>query len=554
MLRAWRSKRGSLTTAAILTGVFLVWLARHISTLLTSNVAFNDLRFYWVYLGTFLLLAATMVLAHFDKPKGDRSAPDDKYVVAIVPAYNEDEDVLKDCLQSFLHQTRKPNEVHVIDDGSTTSDYASVKEWFVKAAALQGVEAVWKRTKNGGKRHAQAQAIAVTPHASIYVTVDSDSVLDRSALYELLLPFSDESVQSVAGVVLARNNTKNILARITDLLFVTGQLIDRSAMSTLGSVLVNSGGLAAYRASVVRCNFTAYLHESFFGKHIEFSDDSMLTLYALHQGKTVQQPTAYVFTMMPENIKHHIRQQVRWSKGSFIRSWWRLKYLPILSFGFMRQLSGWLQFTLTSTMAFVILVVHPLQTNVLYIGMLLMPIVVGYAKALRYITVRRSDQSFVSQLVTYAMAPLAVLWAYFVLRPVRWYAMATCLRTGWGTRKKVEVSMSPQVVQAVQASPFLRGGYTKNMAYHVAHRSYVAYATYRYKQYMVRMAHMNIQEAEAFWLETYRTMSARQKRNVWRYFRMVYACMPPQQKATNAALHTTNQAVAWHYYAAGQHA
>lgn len=46
-----------------------------------------------------------------------------------------------------------------------------------------------------------------------------------------------------------------------------------------------------------------------------------------------------------------------------------------------------------------------------------------------------------SQLATWALAPVAALWAFFVLRPVRWYAMATCLRTGWGTRADVEVTL-----------------------------------------------------------------------------------------------------------------
>ncbi|WP_275561157.1 hypothetical protein [Streptomyces sp. 5-6(2022)] len=76
-------------------------------------------------------------------------------------------------------------------------------------------------------------------------------------------------------------------------------MVDRSALSAMGSVLVNSGPLAAYRADVVRDNLDSYLNETFMGRPAMFSDDSLLTLYALLRGQTVQQPSAVAFTAMP---------------------------------------------------------------------------------------------------------------------------------------------------------------------------------------------------------------------------------------------------------------
>jgi hyaluronan synthase len=55
--------------------------------------------------------------------------------------------------------------------------------------------------------------------------------------------------------------------------------------------------------------------------------------------------------------------------------------------------------------------------------------------------VARSDVRLRGQLVNWLISPVATLWAFFILRPLRWYAAATCLRTGWGTRKVVEVYM-----------------------------------------------------------------------------------------------------------------
>ena len=36
---------------------------------------------------------------------------------------------------------------------------------------------------------------------------------------------------------------------------------------------------------------------------------------------------------------------------------------------------------------------------------------------------------------------MTALWVFFVLRGIRWYGMASSLKTGWGTRADVEVSL-----------------------------------------------------------------------------------------------------------------
>lgn len=475
MLRAWYSRRAVYSAGLFISAVFSVWLVRHALQLEKTIQSPEGRSFYWIYLFTFISAAVTMLLAHANKKP--KKLPENEYVVAIVPCYNEDSEVLAACIESLLQQTRKPNEIYVIDDGSTTSDYTLVKTNMTYMARLHNVQLVWHKKVNGGKRHAQAVALQQTPYATMYLTVDSDSIVDPNALTEMLAYMGNKKVQSVAGIILAKNNTTNLLARFTDLLFVVGQLTDRSAMSAVGSVLVNSGGLALYRAALVQENMQLYLHESFFGNHIEFSDDSMLTLFALRRGKTVQCNDAFAFTMMPDNVRHHIRQQLRWSKGSFIRSWWRIKYLPLLSFGFIRQAIGWLQFTSTTMLALIALVLYPIEVKHLYIAVLLMPLFIGATQALRYLTIKRSDEHFLSQLATFSLAPLAIIWAYLVLRPLRWYAIATCFKTSWGTRKKVEVTLQEKQPNKAnifsQLSIFVHT-VAKNMSLFVATKFYKA--------------------------------------------------------------------------------
>jgi len=58
---------------------------------------------------------------------------------------------------------------------------------------------------------------------------------------------------------------------------------------------------------------------------------------------------------------------------------------------------------------------------------------------LRYALVVRSDQSAAQRVLTLATAPVAAVWGLTVLRVLRWYAIATFVRTGWGTRDEIEV-------------------------------------------------------------------------------------------------------------------
>lgn len=430
-----RKRYASLSGSMMLVGVAL-WAIYHFMQM-NSHLS-NQLSFVWIAI--FLILVGQTLLYQLERPT---RATDDEMkelgklkVSALVPVYNEDPGYLKVCLASFVAQTRRINSVHIVDDGSTSGDYAEVQQWWFRLASRAHIETTWVRTENQGKRHAQMEAARAAVDPDILLTVDSDSELAPNALYELLKPFKNPEIQSVAGVVLARNNTVNLLSRITDLIFVTSQFVDRSGLSYLKSVMVNSGPIAVYRADVIYENMEVYLGETFAGRPVTFSDDSLLTLFALLKGKTVQQPTAFCFTAMPERVNHHVRQYLRWMRGSTIRSMWRFKYLPMNGAAYWAHLLRWCQlFLSTGALVYLLTQVH--------IGWytLVIPFCISGAQSLRYLTVNRSDESIWSQLLTWSLAPLGVLWTWTVLRPLRWYGMATCWKTGWGTRETVEITL-----------------------------------------------------------------------------------------------------------------
>lgn len=404
-------------------------------------------RYAALYAALYAMLLWQLGAAYLDRPvsvtAAEQATLDSLDVAVLVPAYNEDPDALEACLRSMLDQARMPQTIVVVDDGSA-DPYPRVRAWFFRAAANAGARPVWIRQPNAGKRHAQAAAVNATPTADVYWTVDSDTISDPHALDELLKPLTDRRVQSVAGIVMAANVHRSFLTRFTDLWLVSGQLTDRASLSVLGSVWVNSGPIAVYRAEVIRDNLDAYLGETFAGRPVPFSDDSMLTLFAMLRGRTVQQPSAFAFALMPERAGHFLRMFLRWMRGSFIRSLWRARYLPLTSVAYWLHLARWVTTVLSTTLFVAVVVVAPFRgLSWEMVGWLVaVPVAVGYAQTLRYMTIRRSDQSTWYQWGTWLLAPVAVGWAMVVLRAVRWYGAVTCWRTGWGTRKTVEVGLA----------------------------------------------------------------------------------------------------------------
>jgi hyaluronan synthase len=397
-------------------------------------------------LWTALFLAAghQIALAWFDRPftvtLEQQVNLDQLYVTVNVPLYNEDAAVIDRTIYALFRQSRLPNRIQVVDDGSTAGNYAEIRDYWLRHAP-RGVDFSWIRTKNGGKRHAQAVTFHNDYVADVFATLDSDTALARNAIEEALKPFVDPRVQSVAGVEVAYNAHANLLTRLSSIRQIAWQMTQCCVLSMAGNVLVNRGTFAMYRAPVIRDNLDLYLNEKFLGKQVRYSDDSLLTLFALKRGRAVQQLTAYQLPMYPENVGHALRQWVRWMRGSTIRNIWRLRYLPVFSYGWLMSVLSWWQFFVSWAAYLMVFVVRPTEGH-FSIAPVLIILLSSYLVALRNLLIRRSDHSPLQTLDTWLLAPLNLVWSLVVLRPARIYGTLTCSNNGWGTRGKVEVGIA----------------------------------------------------------------------------------------------------------------
>jgi hyaluronan synthase len=439
-VRLRRSRYFPILAATVV--VILAWAYYRAVSLDDAFDGHDASAFLWTAL--FLAAGHQIALAWFDKPftvtLAQQVQLDRLRVTVNVPLYNEDAAVIDRTIYSLFRQTRLPNRIQVVDDGSTFSDYARIRDYWL-AHVPAGIDFSWVRTRNGGKRHAQAVTFWDDYDADIFVTLDSDTALARNALEEALKPFADARVQSVAGVEVAYNAHANLLTRISSIRQIAWQMTQCCVMSMAGNVLVNRGTFAVYRAPVIRDNLYGYVSETFLGKQVKYSDDSLLTLYALRRGRAVQQLTAFQLPMYPDNMGHALRQWTRWMRGSTIRNMWRLRYLPMNSYGWWMSVLSWWQFFVSWAAYLMVFAVRPAEGQ-FSIAPVLIVLLSSYLVALRNLLVRRSDHTPLQQLDTYLLAPLNLVWSLVVLRPVRIYGTLTCGNNGWGTRGKVEVGIS----------------------------------------------------------------------------------------------------------------
>jgi hyaluronan synthase len=382
--------------------------------------------------------AVNWILSWFDHPAEVLSPDQDKYlarlyVTVAVPVYNEDPGLLDRCLYALVNQSRPPQLVWVVDDGSKT-DYTPLRQYWTRAWP-GGTQVRWTRQHNQGKRPAHALVFAAVPEADIFVTVDSDTTLEWHALEEGLKPFQRSDVMSVAGIEMGFNATVNFLTRLQCSLQLYAQAVIGAAWSAAGDMYTNRGPFALYRAAAVLDFLPIYRDETFFGRHVVLGDDSLLTLFASSRGRSVQQLTAFGLTMWPENFSHHLRQRIRWARGRTMRNFWRIKYRPLHSYCWWWTVTGIYGFLFSFCLPVLIILWWPVSAHfairaLIAIGILSIP------NSLRALCFRRSDETRWDRALLFLMRPLAALWSSVVLaRGVRMWGTLTVLRQGWTTRQ-----------------------------------------------------------------------------------------------------------------------
>lgn len=244
-------------------------------------------------------------------------------ISVVIPVFNESEFIHNSIKSIVLSNYPKDKiELVVIDDGSTDDTWEHMNQ-AVQAIPLCGISyRLLQHPVNLGKRQAIHSGFT-TALGSIIISLDSDSVLEKGALRNIVSPLmQDPAVGAVAGHLAVLNvsssntfSTKCLLPRLLDILYEHIGNLPRSALSATGFVTILPGAFSAFRVNAVRDHVNNLCTSTFLGSRLKHGEDMELAYHLLRDGwKTVYQSNAVVHTTAPETLQKAFLMFSRWER------------------------------------------------------------------------------------------------------------------------------------------------------------------------------------------------------------------------------------------------
>lgn len=363
------------------------------------------------------------------KSVGDTELPT---VTVIVPAYNEGKQVWA-TLMSLADSDYPMHKLQLlaVDDGSKDDTWY----WMKEAKKVLGDRVtLFQQPKNMGKRHALYRGFNLGT-GEVFVTVDSDSIVKKDTLRNLVSPFVvNEKCGAVAGNIQVLNNQNAVLPKMLNVSFVLSFEFRRSAESQLNTVLCTPGALAAYRSEAVFACLPAWINQTFMGQPSDIGEDRAMTNMILKQGYHVLfQRNAYAYTNVPEKYKGLYKMFIRWGRSNVRENIVMAKYV-FTNFRKETKVGPRLLFI---SQALKIIMTYPFLLFMLYF-IISHPILFLTSTLLSILVISTFPVLFYAKRYTISKA----FWAYaysilftFGLFWITPYAIATANRRGWLTRE-----------------------------------------------------------------------------------------------------------------------
>ncbi len=229
-------------------------------------------------------------------------------VTVLVAAWNE-EAAIADTLERIA-ELSYPGRVNVIlaDNGSTDRTAAVAGE----AAKRLGLDYRRVTEPEAGKHRALNTALA-SVSTPLVVTVDADTHLQPDALTYLIARVTerpqDQHICACAGALVAENPSDSFVTRMQGWDYRLGINGVKRMQSAYNSALVAQGAFSAYWTEDLR---------AVGGWPDAIGEDIVLTWTLMDSRGIVQyEPVALSFTVVPDSLRHFMRQRSRWARGMF---------------------------------------------------------------------------------------------------------------------------------------------------------------------------------------------------------------------------------------------
>lgn len=255
-----------------------------------------------IHIAVFVLLPLILRIAYAHRYRIDVEPSNTCYSISVVvPEHNESCKVFEECLKSIVEND--PLEIIVVlDDGRR--EIAEIAERYgAKVVAIQ---------HRVGKRNSMVIGWRMAK-GDIIVHVDSDVILWKNALREIVKPFNDELVVAVQGRIHVRRSKSWLAWRLSQIIELNR---DMACRALNGHLIVVDGRFNAWRRRWLLEHASEFCNEKFLERRCEVGDDRFLTLKANAEGyRTAYQSTACAETLSPPTMRAFLKQQLRWMRG-----------------------------------------------------------------------------------------------------------------------------------------------------------------------------------------------------------------------------------------------
>jgi cellulose synthase/poly-beta-1,6-N-acetylglucosamine synthase-like glycosyltransferase len=222
-------------------------------------------------------------------------------VSILIPCHNEEKSI-RACVQSCLDQTRKADQILVVNDGSTD------RSGEILATFGDAIEVLTIPVATGNKSYAQEHGIKQIT-GDIFIATDGDTILSKNFVHSAEQSFLKQpDIVAVCGYV--KSTKYNWLTACREIEYVIGQNLFKVAQSYLDAIFVIPGCSGAFKTST-------------FKKEIHFDHDTLTEdldfTYKFHErGLQIAYARDMVaYTQDPDTLGSYINQMRRWYSGGW---------------------------------------------------------------------------------------------------------------------------------------------------------------------------------------------------------------------------------------------
>src|SRR5919107_1303268 len=200
--------------------------------------------------------------------------------VSIVVAVKNEEENIRNCVQSCINSTYQDREIIIVNDGSTDRTTEILTQMQIENGSKIRVIHL---PRSLGKKQAIEHATKVAK-GEIYAFMDSDCDMHSDAVEKAVKIFlSDRNIGALASYARVRDVEKGTLLEKIQDVWADGQFrLLKGMESSYNSVTCCSGSLSFFRSEVIQQFMYEWAHDRFLGlENFKYATDRRLTAHVL---------------------------------------------------------------------------------------------------------------------------------------------------------------------------------------------------------------------------------------------------------------------------------